>query len=178
MSVMRADDRLPSSIGATGVIGRTPCKPGPRYLESHIVPALTLFLALDAWYNIIAHLSIRLQHYRHRAMLEPNRETFEPLTVLRRIIADVQATISRERRGVREWHESALRSLQAHAKITIGTFDDMFGNVLREVQDISTALDHEVQLVIGAVTIQVHPRTCTEHDCAEQFLTSVRTPPT
>lgn len=131
-------------------------EPGPSYLKTHIMPALLQLLAVSAWWGILAHLRQRLQHHRHQALIEPNRETFEPLTVLRRNIADVQNSITFERTHIDEKQETALKTLQEHSRMVGSrTFDNLFATLLREVQDISTALDHEVQLVIGAVTIQV-----------------------
>lgn len=110
---------------------------------------------LNAWRYNATYLEGRINLHRHDAIASPSLDTFDPLTSLRRNIAHLEDAIMEAKRNI-GW------DLKKNRKISITNVDEgraileaQYDILLQQVRSMSKALNNEIQLVIGSVTVRV-----------------------
>lgn len=111
-------------------------------------------VVISAWRRNVEYMERRLDEYRHNAIASPSMDTFVPLTVIRRNIAHLQDAIIMARKNVTEASDFDKNLSGAEVDNLASQYDVL----LQRVEDMSTLLNNEIQLVIGSVTVQVNDR--------------------
>lgn len=122
-----------------------------------IVVVLPNLMDLSAWHFEVESLEKRLESLRHDAIEDPTLATFHPLARLRRNIAHLQTELRMRQREPAE-HEVAYSQPRERLKDASdypATLTESYATLTQRNVANSTALDYEVQLVIGPVTVQV-----------------------
>lgn len=112
-------------------------------------------IVLNAWRYNATYLEGRINLHRHDAIANPSLDTFDPLTSLRRNIAHLEDAVMEAKRDVGS-------SLPEKHKIVVANVDEgraileaQYDILLQQVRSMSKALNNEIQLVIGSVTVRV-----------------------
>lgn len=126
-------------------------------LSTEVALVLPHMLAMFARQRAVERLERRLETLRHDAIEGPALATFQPLVRLRRNIADMQVEL-RRRKTVLPKDENAYRQLRENLNDASDYPESLAEcyTILKRTNDAtSKALDYEMQLVIGSVTVQV-----------------------
>lgn len=121
--------------------------------------SLPALLTVSIWHSNIAYLEGRLDSLRHIAVANPSRTNFAPLMLLRKNISDLQQAVLYTKENVSDLQRSSFRYLQAPIAQQLGTFEEMYATLAQRARNLALSLDHEVQLVVASVNIEVSSRT-------------------
>lgn len=128
----------------------------PIQLERQL-PALMI---MSVYRSNVKYIQDRLDQHRHGAIQDPNLETFQPLALLRQNIADMQDELREKRqsfgvsRSMSFFDSDQGKYMSLYWEPPESVAWD-FRALLEKLEDMSKTLDHELELVIGSVTIQV-----------------------
>lgn len=115
-------------------------------------------MALPTWQRHVERLEKRLAELRHDAIEDPELATFHLLAQLRRNIANLHSALRRSRHNLPAGHETAygeLRDCLQDASDQPVTLAECYDALAPKNEANSKTLDHEMQLVIGSVTVKV-----------------------
>ena len=125
----------------------------PLLLEIEIT--LPVLLAVSTWHSNNDFLEARLSSLRHTVVSDPNRTTFASLMLFRKNISDLEQAMLRSSDMVTNYHQACLAALQKQTAKQLRTHDEVFATLTLRTRALAVALDHEVQMVVGSVTVQV-----------------------
>lgn len=104
-----------------------------------------------AWADNVAFLRRKLEHQRYAALLSPSAASYRPLITLRRAVAGTRVEIVALQNSFRSPMEEAFQRMHGDSERTLG---GMYEPLLTQIDDINRELNEDIQLIIGAVTIQ------------------------
>lgn len=125
----------------------------PRWM----IELLPVTMILSSWKDNVQYFEERLNASRHNAIARPSLETFHPLTLLRRNIADLEDAVIAAKRSIND-KRPMKEAFEEHWKATnngLDSLDDQYDALLRRIKTLSELLSNEIQLVIASVTVQV-----------------------
>lgn len=124
---------------------------GPeRVMEFRIRMLMQLSWSV-AWAQNVAVLRQKLEGQRYAALVLPSGASYRPLITLRRAVARTRSSIVSVRDNVRPQMEEAFQKLHGDPEWTLR---EMYEPLLTEIDDVNKELNEDIQLIIGAVTIQ------------------------
>lgn len=104
-----------------------------------------------AWAANVTVLREKLETQRYAALLSPSGVSYRPLITLRRAVADTRAGIVAVQESIWPTMEETFQELHGDPERTLR---GMHEPVLRKIDGINRELNEDIQLIIGAVTIQ------------------------
>lgn len=104
-----------------------------------------------AWRENVSALRDKLEAQRYAALLSPSGSSYRPLITLRRAVADTRAAIVNVKGSIASLTEETIRAIQTDPKMTLS---GVYESLLTEIDNINGELNDDIQLIIGAVTIQ------------------------
>lgn len=130
---------------------------GDTYSAEEISCTLTALLVELAWQANIAYLEFRLMELRNNAISRLDLVSFQRLALLRRNVTDLQNAILATQLLCRTCH--TVRHYGPVHKLHRASLEDIIQQLMTKNDTLFKAVDHEMQLVIGSVTIQVREST-------------------
>ena len=140
----------------------------------HIETTLPVLIAVSTWHKNISFFEDRLRLLRHTVVSDPSRSTFGLLMLLRKNISDLEQAMLHNSSRLNIGRRDFLADFETHIANQLGTYDEMYIALAQRARAVAVTLDHEVQMVIGAVTVQVN--TIRFALPSHQELTDNRTP--
>lgn len=124
---------------------------GPERVMESRIQMLMQFSWHFAWAENVAFLRRKLEHQRYEALLSPSAATYRPLITLRRAIAGTRSGIVALQNSIQPGMEEAFQRMHGDSERTLR---GMYEPLLKQIDDINRELNEDIQLIIGAVTIQ------------------------
>jgi hypothetical protein len=131
-----------------------------QHSDLHIV-AIAIYWCVTIYYNIlrIVPTSGCLHSSRHAAIASPSLKTFDPLTLLRRSLADIEDAIRDAKKfftfenGHIDFEKLFVNNDAKAAKPE--RTEVQYDYLLEKIKALNSVLNNEIQLVIGSVTVKV-----------------------
>jgi hypothetical protein len=128
--------------------------------DSHFPAVFPHLLTASVWTTNIKTLEERLRELRYDTTIDPEMASFNQLTLLRRNIGDMHIALLDAQKRTAAVDALSFRALQEVCGISLSQQDSLegiFDTLLARNDALSMAVDHEIQLVIASVTVQVLP---------------------
>jgi hypothetical protein len=123
-----------------------------EHTSLHMTDITAVVAVVSTWQVNVQYLENRFNSTRHEAIADPSLRTFHPLTLLHRNIADLENALVAAGRRMKSITRTWTLTKSERALELFGAQYDALHDRLNAV---SVRLNNEIQLVIGAVTVQV-----------------------
>jgi hypothetical protein len=127
-----------------------------RIHADNMLDLLIGYIILETWQHNVQSIEGRLNDFRHVAIASPSLKTFGLFTRLRRSFADIENAIRAAKKNFSESTDHmSLEKLFEESDTKPERTEVQYDHLLEKIKALNTALNNEIQLVIGSVTVQV-----------------------